>query len=138
VGCQNDDASFRELATNGADGIDTAHLRHLKVHQSDVRTMRSKLFERLASIGSLRDELHICLIPNQRGNAFAQKWMVIYGQHSNHRSTCFLPEQTKQGPAYRRTIGKRACDAQFNFRTGFGSAPDLQLGADLLGAFTHS
>jgi hypothetical protein len=67
-----------ELAANGAHRIDAAHLWHLQVHQRDIGAMHSEQFERLASIGRFRDELHICLIPNQRGNAFTQKWMVIY------------------------------------------------------------
>jgi hypothetical protein len=40
--------------------------------------MLSELGKRLESIGCFRDKLHICLIPNQRGNAFAQKRVIIY------------------------------------------------------------
>ena len=60
--------------------------------------MLSKLFERLPSIGSFRDEFHIGLISDQRGDAFAEKGMVIYGQNSNHRS-CFLPGRRKRRPS---------------------------------------
>ena len=40
--------------------------------------MFSEQFERLASIGSFRDYFHICLISEERGNAFAEKRMVVY------------------------------------------------------------
>ena len=66
--------------------------------------MLSKLFERLPSIAGFRNQFHIYLIPDERGDAFAEKRMVIYGQNSNHNSSCFLPEQTKKRAARRRTI----------------------------------
>src|SRR5690348_11885559 len=52
MGCQDDNSSFGELAANRADGVDTAHLWHLQIHERDVRMMLSKLFERLSAVSS--------------------------------------------------------------------------------------
>src|SRR6266481_4333914 len=104
--------TVRKLAANCADGVDAAHLRHLQVHQGDVRMMPSKLFDRLQSITGFRNQFHVYLMPDQRGDAGAEKGMVVYGQYSNHSSSCFLPEQTEKRAARRRTICNRASDAQ--------------------------
>jgi hypothetical protein len=64
--------------------------------------------------------------------------MVIDGQNSDHPSSCFLPEQTKKMPACRRAIRNRRGHGQFDLCTGSGSTPNIQLAADLLGAFTHA
>lgn len=62
VGCQNDDAGFRELAANRAHGVYAAHLGHLQIHQSDVRLKLTKAFEGFTPIRGRRDEFHIGLI----------------------------------------------------------------------------
>ena len=50
-----------KLVANGDDGIDAVHLRHLQVHQRDIRPMRPELLDRLAAIGGLGDQIHVRL-----------------------------------------------------------------------------
>src|ERR1700761_5128237 len=69
MGRQDDNSCVGELAANGADRIDTAHLRHLQIHERDVRTMFSELFERLTSVRSFPNQLHVRLSVDQHSNA---------------------------------------------------------------------
>src|SRR5262249_44285134 len=43
IGCQNDDSCVAEFAPDGEDGIDPIHVRHLQVHESDIRMVRTEL-----------------------------------------------------------------------------------------------
>jgi hypothetical protein len=45
VGRQHNDFRFGKFAPNGGDGIQAVHLRHLQVHERDVRPMRTELFQ---------------------------------------------------------------------------------------------
>src|SRR5262249_3067444 len=52
---QDNDSSFRKFFENRGHGVKATHLGHLQVHQDDVRTVCSELFNCLASIGSFRN-----------------------------------------------------------------------------------
>src|SRR5262249_33203382 len=84
IGGENDDSCFRELGANRADGVDAVHLRHLKVHQRDIRTVLPELFHRLAPVRGFADHLQIRLTRDQRSDAVAEHRMVIYRENSNH------------------------------------------------------
>jgi hypothetical protein len=78
--CREDDNScIGELAANRTDRVDTAHFWHLQIHESDIRAMVPKLFERLASVRGFSNNLNVRLRVDQRGNAFAKKRVVIDG-----------------------------------------------------------
>src|SRR3954466_6297343 len=79
IGCQDDNSCVGELAANRADGVDTAHLRHLQIHERDVRTVFSELFERLTSVRSFPNQLYVRLSVDQHSNAFAKQRMIVYG-----------------------------------------------------------
>ena len=67
-----------KLAANRAHRVDAAHLRHLQVHQRDVRLMLAEQLDRLTSVGGFRDQFHIRLTRDQRGDAFADDGMIVY------------------------------------------------------------
>jgi hypothetical protein len=43
VRCENDDPCLCELGTDGDDRLDSAHVRHLQVHERDIGTERTEL-----------------------------------------------------------------------------------------------
>jgi hypothetical protein len=65
---QHDDASFGKLAANREHRIQTVHLRHLQVHQRDVRAVRTELLNRFSPVRRLRNQTHIRLSGHQRGD----------------------------------------------------------------------
>src|ERR1700733_754408 len=55
VSREDDDSCSGELAANRADCIDATHLRHLQVHERDIRVVLAELRHRFPSVGGFRD-----------------------------------------------------------------------------------
>src|SRR5215831_717386 len=83
IGCQNDDSCVAEFAPDGEDGIDPIHVRHLQVHESDIRMVRTELRDGLLAGGGLRYQFHVRLVRQKCGNPFPQERMVIYSKDTN-------------------------------------------------------
>jgi hypothetical protein len=47
------------LAADRDDRIESAHLRHLQIHQRDVRTIQTKLLDGLTPIPGFGDKLYV-------------------------------------------------------------------------------
>src|SRR5580704_8447257 len=131
MGRQNDDSCIRELPANCSGGIDTVHLRHLQVHQRDVRLMFPKQFERLAPIGSLANQLHTLFALNQRSDALANERMIVYCQNSYHVSSHFLSKYPQTRSASRHGVSDRTCQAQLDLRAAAEAAPNGQVSPGL-------
>src|ERR1700687_217850 len=59
VGRQHNDLSIGKFCQNCDDRIEAVHLRHLQVHERDVRAMRTELLDCLAPIRCLGHQSHI-------------------------------------------------------------------------------
>ena len=103
---QNHDPGIGEFAADGDDCLDAADIRHLQIHEGDVRLVLAELLDRLPSRRGLRNELHVRLVADQHRDALAQKRMVISGEDSDrlrfsvHGSTAFSVG-TKRGRHWR-------------------------------------
>ena len=64
IGGEDDDAGFWKLAADRADRIQTAHLRHLQVHQCDIWPVRPELLHGLAPIRGFSHQRQIGLCGN--------------------------------------------------------------------------
>src|ERR1700693_2560092 len=80
---QNDDSRPREFLSNRDHGIETVHLWHLQIHQCDIRTMYSKLFDGLATVRSLGDQCHVRFSGQKRGHSLAEEGMIVDGENAN-------------------------------------------------------
>src|ERR1700682_1409839 len=56
IGRQYDNARFGKLTANRVDRVDAGHIRHLQIHECDVRVVSSELLDGLPTIGRLRDQ----------------------------------------------------------------------------------
>src|SRR5262245_4028394 len=70
---QDDDPGISEFALNSLDGFDAVEVRHLQIHEGDVRAVRSKLFDRLAPIRRLGHELHVRLGVDERRDSLTEE-----------------------------------------------------------------
>ena len=74
---QHNDFRFGKFSPNCDDGIQAVHLRHLQVHQRDVRPMRTKLLDSLAPIGCFGDQSHTGLSAEEYGYALPYENMIV-------------------------------------------------------------
>src|SRR6516164_8805420 len=88
VGRQHDDSCVRKLTPNGDQRFDPIDLRHLHVHERDIRSHRSEQLNGLAPVRCLGHGLHIGLRRHQGRDPFAQEWMVVDGEDSNRIGLC--------------------------------------------------
>ena len=58
-------------------------IRHPKIHQSHIRTVVSKLFDRFLSVGGLCYQLIVWLSIDQGHDPLQQEGMIINGERSN-------------------------------------------------------
>src|ERR1700721_2975191 len=87
VGCQDDDACFRKFVTNCDHRFNTAHVWHLQIHQREVRPVIPELIESLTSRGSLGDQFHVRLTPDQEADASPQHRMVVNSENPDEVRT---------------------------------------------------
>ncbi len=78
VGGQHDDACRFELAPDGGNGVDAAHVGHLQVHQRHIGSEQTELFYRLAPVRRLARELDVGRFGDQREDAFPHERMVVH------------------------------------------------------------
>src|SRR3984885_9455434 len=74
---QNDDARFWKLRPNRNGGVDAAHVREPEIHEGDIGHVFTKTFDRLASVGCLRDHQHVRVGIDDHGNPFAHARMIV-------------------------------------------------------------
>src|SRR6266404_843516 len=68
--CNN--SSVRKLPADCDDRFDAAYFWHLQIHERHVRTMRTKGFDRIASVRRFANQHHVLLTFQQRGNPLAE------------------------------------------------------------------
>ena len=105
-----------ELRSDGNHGVNTAHVGKSEVHERNVRLIYSKFLDGFAAAGCLGYQLHVQLTVDDRGDALAQKGVVIDTEYPNagriaHRS---LSVRGSGAGAF------RGYNLANQFRTGFG------------------
>jgi hypothetical protein len=65
-------------ASNRDDGIQAVHLRHLHVHDRDVRAMHTKLLDRLTPIRSFRYQSQFRLTTDECSYALYYENMIVH------------------------------------------------------------
>src|SRR5690242_7999194 len=83
VGCQHDHFCVGGLVANGNERIEAIHLRHLHVHQRDVRTMSPELLDRLTAVAGFSDQSHVWLKRYHPRDPLAAYGMVVNRQNSD-------------------------------------------------------
>src|SRR4029077_1824596 len=78
---QHDNPGIVVFVPNPIDGFDAVEVRHLKIHERNVWSMQSKLFDRLLPVRRLSHELHIGLRVHECGNSLTEKRMIIDSQN---------------------------------------------------------
>ena len=78
---QHDNPRRGRIGADSINCVNTAHVRHLKIHEGDVGSVSFELLERFAPVARLRDEFQIRLISNQGGKTVPQNGVVIDGKH---------------------------------------------------------
>ena len=58
---QHNNAGVRKLAADGDDRVDATYFRHLQIHEHDIRTVRAKALDGLASVGRFGHQHHFLL-----------------------------------------------------------------------------
>src|SRR5208337_2430556 len=86
VGRQHDDSCVGKFISNSNERIEAVHLRHLQVHQRNVRMVRPELLDGLATVGRLTYHHHVRLNANQPRYAIANQCMVVNCKDSNLRA----------------------------------------------------
>ena len=74
---QHNNFRFGKFLADRDDGIQAVHLRHLQVHERDVRPMRTELLYSLAPIGCFGDQSHIGLSVEEYSYALPYENMVV-------------------------------------------------------------
>src|SRR5271157_1580712 len=87
VSRQHDDSCVGKFISNSNERIQTVHLRHLQIHQRNVRMVRPELLDGLATVGGFTYYGHVRLDPNQTGDPFPHEWMVVNCENSNLRAS---------------------------------------------------
>ena len=77
VGGEDDDASARELFTNGKNCFNTVHLRHLQIHERDVWSLLPECNDSLPPVCSFTYELHIPLGLERESNTIPDERMIV-------------------------------------------------------------
>ena len=83
---QHDHSCLGELRSNGDEGIEPVHFRHLNVHQRYVWTVRPELLDSVTTVGGFCDQRHIRLNPNETGDSLSDDWMVVDRENPNSRA----------------------------------------------------
>jgi len=84
---KDDDTGLRKLPADGDQRVESAHFRHLQIHQRDVWFMVAEMPDCLPAVGSLCNQLHVGLIGQQSHEALAKNRMVINRHDPNPMKT---------------------------------------------------
>jgi hypothetical protein len=79
--CQYDDPRVGEFAKDYVHRLDAALLRHLQIHQGNIRAVQPEGFNSLLAVRSLTHQDHVLLNLNDCRNACPQQGMVVYGEN---------------------------------------------------------
>src|ERR1700722_2521165 len=85
-GCQHDDASSRELASNGDKNIGAVRAGKLEVHQGDIWLMPAKFSYSLHAIPHVAYQPHIRLRCDNGGQTFPENRVVFDAEDTYWRS----------------------------------------------------
>jgi hypothetical protein len=77
LGRQYNDLRIGKFCPNRNDRIEAVHLRHLQVHQCDVRTMRTELLNRLTPIRGFRYKSQSGLTTDEYSYALSYENMIV-------------------------------------------------------------
>ena len=77
---------LRELRPNGDQRVEAVHLRHLQVHQRDVRPVSPELLDRVAAVGGLCHQRHVRLDADEPGDPVANERMIVDRENPNRRA----------------------------------------------------
>jgi hypothetical protein len=69
---EHNDVHRRELRSNSRDGGDSAHVRHLEIHQDDVGPKLATTLHRFVSVRRFAHDRQVRLVAENRSNAFPQ------------------------------------------------------------------
>ena len=82
-GCQHDDMSVSILPSNCDQSVGAIRTGETKVHQGNIGPVTTKFGNGLHRVGSMRDQKHIGLGPDDLPQSFAKDWMILYAQNAN-------------------------------------------------------
>ncbi|EEF24634.1 conserved hypothetical protein [Ricinus communis] len=83
---EHHDAGVGEFLADGDGGVDAVHVRHLDVHQRDVRLQAAIRLHGLHAVRGLLQQLHVVFIGDHAGDAFAEHRVVVHAQDFDRRS----------------------------------------------------
>ena len=75
--CLADNLRIGKFSPNRSDGVEAVHLRHLQVHNRDIRAMRTELLDCLAPIRCLGHQSHIGLRTEKHRDALPYQNMIV-------------------------------------------------------------
>ena len=86
VGCDEDDPAGRPLGQHGAGSVETAHARHLNIHQDEVRAPQHRRVGSFAAIfRHLQDHFPLKTALDQLRKRLPLQLFVIRDQQAYHR-----------------------------------------------------
>ena len=86
VGCDEDDPAGRPLGQHGAGSVETAHARHLNIHQDEVRAPQHRRVSSFAAIfRHLQDHFPLKTALDQLRKRLPLQLFVIRDQQAYHR-----------------------------------------------------
>ena len=148
VGRQHDHFCVGKFISDSNERIEAVHLRHLQVHQRNVRMVRPELLDGLATVGRFTYHHHVRLNANQTRYAVANQCMVVNRKNSNLRASgahdlfhaFALAANFRENHEPLRAddvcdVGRKA---QFHFGSRVDFAPHGQLASHECGAFPHA
>src|SRR5437764_8947637 len=83
---QDDDSGIGEFGSNADHGFNAVQSRHLKIHKSYIRPVRSELFDSFLSVAGFTDQLHVGFSVDQCCDPLAEERMVVDGEDPNRAS----------------------------------------------------
>ena len=78
LGRQHDYLRIGKFCSNRDDGIEAIHLRHLHIHERDIRTMRTELLDRLTSIRGFGYQSQIRFTTDEYGYTLSYENMIVH------------------------------------------------------------
>src|SRR5438445_12459537 len=83
ISSQHDHFGIGPPVANRDHGVYATHLRHLQVHQCDVRLALTVTLDCLETVRGLSHQLHVRLSFYEGGDSVAQQRVLVYGQDTD-------------------------------------------------------
>src|ERR1700722_2206191 len=147
VGSQYDNPGLWMFLPDRRDGINSVHVRHLQVHQCDIRSLAPEHFDGLSTVRSFANDQHVLFTLDYCGNAFAQYRMIVDGKYFDlSRSHHCRPLLNLEGTTFWLSMGfhffsrvrDRSRHYKLYFRARGLAAPDIQFSPNHTGPFAHA